>query len=45
MSSIPPSLKATVMLLFSMMTSVTWTKADFEADEVEAGRGVGMIGG
>ena len=31
MSSIPPSLKASVMLLFSRMTSVTWTKAAFEA--------------
>jgi hypothetical protein len=44
MSSIPPSLNVAVMLLFSMMTSVIWTKAAFEAAEMKVGRGVGMVG-
>jgi hypothetical protein len=44
MSLIPPSLKAAVMLLFSRMTSVTWTKTAFEAAEMKVGRGVGMVG-
>jgi hypothetical protein len=43
MSSIPPSLKASVILLFSSMTSLTWTKAAFEAAEMKVGRGVGMV--
>jgi hypothetical protein len=43
MSSIPPSLKAAVMLLFSRMTSVTWTKAAFEAVWVMVGSWIGMV--
>jgi hypothetical protein len=38
-----PSLKVALMLLFSRMTSVIWTKAAFEAAEMKVGRGVGMV--
>jgi hypothetical protein len=39
----PFSLKAAVMLLLSRMTSVTWTKAAFEAAWVKVGSWVGMM--
>jgi hypothetical protein len=41
MSSIPPLLKAAVMLLSSRMTSVTWTKAALEA-ALMVGEGAGI---
>jgi hypothetical protein len=44
MSTIPPSLKAAVMLLFYWMTSVTWIKAAFEAALVMVGSWIGMVG-
>jgi hypothetical protein len=42
-SSIPPYLKAAVMLLSSRMSSVTWTEAALEAAIVMVGSWIGMV--
>jgi hypothetical protein len=43
MNSITHSQKVAVMLLFSRSTSVTWTKAAFEAAWLMVGSWIGMV--